>query len=288
MITHNRRDQVLETLGRLSALPEDVQIVVVDNGSVDGTAASVAERYQQVTLLCPGRNLGAAGRNLAVEELTTHFVAFADDDTWWEPGSLSLGADLLDAYPELAVITARIIVEPEGRLDPICEEMARSPLQRSGSLPGHPLLSFLAGASIVRRQAFLGVGGFDERIFIGGEEEHLAADLASAGWAMAYVPELVVHHQAGERDAHLRRRFGIRNTLWFTWQRRPWRIAVWRTMRFMRQLPPDRVSALGVLDAVVGLPRTMVHRRVVPPWVETGYRLLDNQQLSSTARRYVS
>jgi GT2 family glycosyltransferase len=288
VITHNRRDQVLDTLGRLRALPEDVEVVVVDNGSVDGTAGQIVRRFPDVTLLCPGANLGAAGRNLAVERLTTDYVAFADDDTWWEPGSLTEGVRLLDQYPQLGLVTARILVEPTGRVDPICEEMARSPLHRHAGMPGHPLLSFLAGASIVRRRAFLEMGGFSSRVFIGGEEEHLAADLASAGWRMAYVPDLVVHHRAGVRDAHRRRRFGIRNTLWFTWERRPLPSAVRRTARLVGRLPRDRVTMLGVLDAVTGIPAVLAHRRVVPPAVETGYRLLDNQQLRSTARRYVS
>ena len=288
VITHNRREQLMETLDNLCALPEDVPILVVDNGSMDGTAVAVSERYRNVTLLRPGRNLGAAGRNLAVQQLATRYVAFADDDTWWEPGSLTQAAQIFNDHPELAVLTARIIVEPSGRTDPICEEMARSPLRHRSALPGHALLSFLAGASIVRRQAFLDAGGFDARLFIGGEEEHLAAELASAGWAMAYVPQLVVHHRAGLRDAHQRRRYGIRNTLWFTWERRPWRSAMWRTLRFVPGLPRDRITLLAVLDAISGLPTVLLHRRVVPPLVEMGYRLLDEQQLHSTARRYIS
>jgi GT2 family glycosyltransferase len=264
-------------------------VVVVDNGSRDGTGAMVRERHPDVTLLSPGANLGAVGRNLGVQAVSTPYVAFCDDDTWYDPGALAHAADLLDAHPTLAVVTASILVEPAGRLDSICEEMARSPLERPAGLPGHPLLSFLAGVSVVRREAFLAAGGFSERLWLGGEEELLASDLARAGWHMAYVPSVVAHHQASTlRDPHLRRRHGIRNTLWFTWLRRPVRSAVRRTVGLLRGLPRDSVSLGGIVEAVRGLPWVIRERRVVPEHVETGYQQLEVMQLTSEARRYIS
>lgn len=289
VITHNRAEELARSLERLSALPEQPHIVVVDNGSSDATGETARERFPNVELVTPGRNLGAAGRNLGVARTTTPYVAFCDDDTWWSPGSISRAADLLDAHPTLAVVTGHIVVEPTGEDDPICADMLESPLPRPAGLPGHPILSFLAGASVVRRRAFLDAGGFNPRLFLGGEEELLAADLASAGWAMAYVPEVRVHHLASTaRDPHLRRRHGIRNTLWFTWLRRPLGSALRRTVGLVRTLPRDRVSMAGLVDAVAGLPWVLRQRRVVPAWVEERLRLLDAQQLGSGARRYVS
>ncbi len=289
VITHDRCAELLRTLDRLAALPERPRVVVVDNASSDGTAAAVRGRHPDVLLLEPGENLGAVGRNLGVAATTTPYTAFCDDDTWYDPGALSLAADLLDAHPELAVVTGSILVEPRGELDAICEEMAQSPLPRPEGLPGHPLLSFLAGVSVVRRSAFEQAGGFSTRLWLGGEEELLASDLARAGWHMAYVPEVGAHHHASRlRDAHLRRRHGIRNTLWFTWLRRPLPSALRRTVRLVSSLPRDRVTAGGLLDAVRGAPWVVRERAVVPAHVEQGYRSLEVMQLRSRARQYVS
>ncbi len=289
MITHNRCAEADRALRLLEALPEAPRVVVVDNGSTDGTADTIRTHHRGVTLLTPGENLGAVGRNLGVAEVSTPYVAFCDDDTWYEPGALADAADLLDAHPDVAVVTASIIVEPSGRLDAICEEMARSPLDRPPGIPGHPLLSFLAGVSIVRRTAFEEAGGFSARLWLGGEEELLASELASRGWRLTYVPEIVAHHAASTaRDGHRRRRDGIRNTLWFTWLRRPAGAAAWRTLRLMRRLPRDRVSVAGVGAALGGLPWVLRERRVVPPHVEAGYRRLDREQLDGEARRYES
>lgn len=289
MITHQRCAEADVALQRLQALPERPGVVVVDNGSTDGTAEMVRLRHPDAVLLRPGANLGAVGRNLGVAATDTPYVAFCDDDTWYEPGALSAAADLLDAHPTLAVVTASIVTEPSGRLDPICEEMAESPLPRPPGLPGHPLLSFLAGVSVVRRSAFEQMGGFHDRIWLGGEEELLACDLARAGWHMAYVPEIVAHHRASAvRDPHVRRRHGIRNTLWFTWLRRPLPSALRRTGKLLMHVPRDRVTALGIAEAVRGLPWVLSERRVVPRKVEAGYRLLDDMQLNGRARKYVS
>jgi N-acetylglucosaminyl-diphospho-decaprenol L-rhamnosyltransferase len=289
VITHNRCAELARTLALLAQLPERPAVVVVDNGSTDGTSAMVRRDHPDMTLLTPGRNLGAVGRNLGVQAAPTPYVVFCDDDTWYDPGALSRAADLLDEHPSLAVVTGHILVEPGSRDDPICDELRRSPLPRPTGLPGHPLLSFLAGVSIVRRSAYEQAGGFSERLWLGGEEELLASDIARAGWHMAYAPDVVAHHQASKaRDAHLRRRHGIRNTLWFTWLRRPWPSALRRTVRLLRTLPRDRVTVAGVLDAVRGAPWVLRERHVVPPQVEQGYRSLEEMQLRSEARRYVS
>jgi N-acetylglucosaminyl-diphospho-decaprenol L-rhamnosyltransferase len=287
MITHNRCAELRRSLERLAELPEQPRVTVVDNGSDDGSPDFVRRRFPDVRLLTPGRNLGAVGRNLAVALVEAPYVAFCDDDTWWEPGALKAAADVLDLHPQLAVVNAHIRVEPGGRDDPMSLEMARSPLPSSG-VPGHPLLSFLAGASIVRRSAFEAVGGFSARLWLGGEEELLASDLARAGWAMTYLPQIVVHHQPSRaRDAALRRRHGIRNTLWFNWLRRPWPAALRRTLFLARTVPRDRVSIAGFSDAVRGLSWVLTERAVVPEPVEAGYRQLEQMQRESTARRYV-
>lgn len=289
VITHQRRAELLLALERLRALPEQPHVVVVDNGSADGTSDAVRARFPEVELIASPENLGAVGRNVGVARLDTPYVAFCDDDTWWEPGSLTTAADTLDAHPRLAVVTARILVEPGGEEDPIVPELRDSPVRGAPWLPGPALGSFLAGASVLRREAFLEVGGFSERLWLGGEEELMAADLAAAGWELCYLAELTVHHQASTvRDPHRRRRDGVRNTLWTTWLRRPLRPALRRSLHLLATMPLDRVTAHGLLEAVLGIPWVVKERRVLPPHAEARFAALEQVQRRSKARRYVS
>jgi GT2 family glycosyltransferase len=276
MLTHNRREEVLASLDRLTRLPERPRIVVVDNGSSDGTAASVAQRFPHVEVHPAGGNLGAVARNLGVRRVEAPYVALCDDDTWWEPGSLAHAADLFDANPRLAVATARILVGPREEEDPICAELERSPLPSEPGMPGRPLLGFMAGASVVRRSAFLAAGGFEPRFFIGGEEELLAVDLVAGGWWLCYVPRLVVHHYPSERrDAPSRRWHILRNALWCAWLRRPLPAALRKSWRLVCAAPRTRETWRGLTAALAGLPWVLRQRRVVPPEVERSLRLLE-------------
>ncbi|MFD8204504.1 glycosyltransferase family 2 protein [Streptomyces sp. NPDC059701] len=287
VITHNRCPELLHTLDRLAELPEKPPVIVTDNASTDGTAAAVARHHPEVRLLRPGRNLGAVGRNLAVGRVRTPYVAFCDDDSWWAPGSLSGAADLLDRYPAVGSVTARIVVEPEGTEDPIVRELRDSPVPRPDWLPGPALGSFLAAATVLRTDAFRAAGGFHPRLWLGGEEELLAADLAADGWWLTYDDDLTIHHRPSEvRDSTLRRAYGIRNTLWFTWLRRPAGHALRRTLHLARTVPRDTASLRAFAEAAAALPWVLRERRVLPAEVEARLRALEPAQRASTARSY--
>ncbi|MCW2901246.1 MAG: wbbL1 [Streptosporangiaceae bacterium] len=288
MITRNRQAEVLRTLGHMTALPEGAPIVVVDNGSADGTAEAIAAVHPEVRLIRSAANLGAVGRNVGVETVGTAYVAFCDDDTWWEPGAMARAADLLDAHPRLASVTGRILVEPHLGEDPITPELRHSPLPAPDWLPGPALLSILAGASMLRVTAFRAAGGFSPRLWLSGEEELLSLDLAAQGWWMCWAEDVVVHHAASKlRDPRQRRKLGIRNTLWTAWLRRPAWDALRRTAAVLRSVPRDRASAVAVAAALAGLPWVVRERRVVPAHVEQGLRLLEEPQRTSPARRYI-
>ena len=278
VVTRNRLPGLLTTLGRLRALPEKPKVIVVDNASSDGTPQTVRRRYPDVEVIPLDENLGGGGRNVGVERANTPYVAFNDDDSWWAPGSLSRAADLLDAHPRIGLLAARILVGSEEREDPICAEMAQSPLPAEPDLPGPPVLGFLACAAVVRRPAYLGAGGFDQRMLIGGEEDLLAADLASAGWGLAYVGDVTTHHHpSAVRDARARRRAAVRNALWFAWLRRPAPTVTRYTLRALGAAMRDADVRAGLIEALRNLPWVLRKRRVVPPHVESKLRTLDQK-----------
>jgi GT2 family glycosyltransferase len=276
VVTRDRRDNVLGSLERLHSLPSSPPVVLVDNGSADGTVEQVLSRFPRVAVIEAGRNMGAAARNVGARALGTPYVAFSDDDSWWAPESLGRAADLFDRHPRLALLAARVLVGPEERLDPTCEQMARSPLPRDELLPGRPVLGFVACGAVVRRDAFLAAGGFEERFRVGGEERLVALDLASAGWALAYVPELVAHHHPDvTHDRGFRPAVEIRNDLWSAWLRRPLRVALRDTLGTARQALRSRPARAALKDALRGLPWALRRRRALPANVERNVSLLD-------------
>lgn len=274
VLTYNRAAELRRTLESLLTLPVPPTIVVVDNGSSDGTAAMMQDCFPLIRYLRQQDNLGAAARNAGVQAIDTPYVAFCDDDTWWAPGALEQAVMLLDRHPEVAVLCARVLVGEDECEDPTCAAMAASPLP-GDNLPGPALLGFLAGASVMRRHAFLKAGGYEPRLFIGGEEGLLALDFAARGWKMAYVPSLVVHHYPSSlRDGTLRKRHLARNALWISWLRLPWPPAMRQTVRILRDARADGFMWAVLCDALRGLPWVMRRRHAVPPSVARLHSLL--------------
>src|SRR5919112_750901 len=273
--TRNRGPELLGTLARLRALPEQPPVVVVDNGSTDGTAELVRAHHPEVQVVGLRRNRGGGARTVGARLVDSPYVAFSDDDSWWAPGALSQAADLLDRHPRLAVLAARVLIGPEERLDPVCAEMAHSPLPAADDLPGPSVLGFIACGAVVRRTAFLDAGGFDVRLGVGGEEELLSVDLAASGWGLAYVDEVMAHHHPSpSRDPSGRRRVQVRNALWSTWLRRPLGGAARQTAHLAALALHQPGASSGLLLAVLGLPWVLRERHPIPPELEAALRTL--------------
>ena len=252
-------------------------MIVVDNNSSDGTADVVTRDYREVDVIRAAVNLGAAGRNLGLRRATTPLVALVDDDCWWTARGLERAVELLERHPRVAIVSGRVLVGLEQHVDPTCRLMAASPLSRDPTLPGPRLLGFLAGASMVRREPVLAVGGFEPRLFLGGEETLLATDLAAAGWATIYADDVVVHHHPSRRrDSDTRRALTRRNDLWFAWRRRAMGVAVTATMALAYDAVRDRDARRALVAAARGLRWAYVTRRRLPPSLETDWSQLDH------------
>jgi len=277
VITRNHCASLFATLRELRALPERPTLVVVDNASDDGTPHMVRCEFPDVDLVSLEENRGAAARNFGVMRTARPFVAFASDDSSWAPGALSEAENVFAAYPRLALIAARVLVGPSRRLDPACRQMQESPLSSEADLPGPRVLGFLSCGAIVRRDAFLQIGGFSERFGVGGEEWLVAIDLAARGHALAYIDSIVAFHdpQLGADRAGRQARL-IRNALWSAWLRRRSMSAVRETARTTLQAARDIDARRGLVEALRGLPWALRERRPVPAHVEADLHALED------------
>jgi GT2 family glycosyltransferase len=263
VLTHNRVREVTRTIERLLSLPEKPPIIVADNGSDDSTVAELERRFPDVLTIACGANLGAAGRNRAVMRATTDYVAFSDDDTSWEPGSLAEAVRVLDAAPRVAVLSGKVLVGDERRIDRTCSRMSASPLGSEG-LPGPSLIGYMAGACVFRTALFREIGGYEPRLFIGGEEELVALDVLEAGHAIVYCDSIVTTHwPSSSRDASLRQRMLARNAALIAWLRLPLSEALEATWRAFAELMHQRRLARHAPSLLRDLLWAIRRRRVV-------------------------
>jgi GT2 family glycosyltransferase len=266
--SRNRRADLLASLPR-----HEAPVVLVDNASTDDTVAAVRAAHPGVTVLALAENAGALARTFGAAEAGTPFLAFTDDDSWWAPGDLARGVEVMRAHPRLGVLNARILVGPAEELDPVCTELAASPLGTEPDLPGPSLLGFVACAALVRTEAFTAVGGFDPVVRFPGEEERLALDLAAAGWGLAYVDDLTVHHHPSlRREAATARQAGIwRSRVLTALMRYP---AAGVAHQLRRAVAAGPVGWRGLVGALPRVPAALRRRRVLPASVMRAVREL--------------
>jgi len=211
------------------------EAVVVDNASTDGSAG-VAERVPHSRLIRNTTNVGF-GRavNQAVAVSNAPLLLFINPDCRLMSGAISTLRAVLDAEPSCAVVGPKIL-DPDGEVqgsargDP---DMLTGLFGRTGALrlllpflpvarrnvvveeavrTGFPsiVVDWLSGACmLVRREAFLAAGGFDERFFLYWEDADLCRRLRHRGFDIRYVPGATAVHQVG-RSSQTAHRSSIR------------------------------------------------------------------------------
>jgi N-acetylglucosaminyl-diphospho-decaprenol L-rhamnosyltransferase len=187
--TFNGRERLARALRSLEAQSRPADVVVVDNGSGDGTAELLREEFPAVALLELGENLGfGPALNRAIEERPADPVILLNNDVKCEPRFIEA---MLDAVAEGAETVAGVLVQEAapGSIDS-AGVVADRTLMGFDYLHGEPLeaaataadpLGPTGGAALYRLDAFRAAGGFDERIFLYYEDLDLALRLRAAG-----------------------------------------------------------------------------------------------------------
>jgi N-acetylglucosaminyl-diphospho-decaprenol L-rhamnosyltransferase len=214
VVAYNTRDLVLEALASLAAEAE-VETIVVDNASADGTADAVARDFPRVQLVRSGENLGfAAGTNLAASRASGEFLLLLNPDAALCPGALATMLGLLHDKPHAAAV-GPALVYTDGRpqdaafrfpgLAQLALDVFPVPRLAGSRLNGrvrahdepvqidHPL-----GACMrIRRAAWQDVGPLDEGYFMYVEEVDWCRRARRRGWQIWHTPRAVVRHRAG-------------------------------------------------------------------------------------------
>ena len=206
----------------------DLRIVVLDDGSTDGTPEWLAEHWPQVEVVVNERNLGVARSfNRAVELARgSDYLALLNNDLELAPDYVSRLVAALDAHPEAASANGKMRNARDRRLlDGAGDAFMWSSIaiRRGWSEPDEgqydepdEVFSACGGAAVYRMAAFDDVGGFDEDFHAYLEDIDWGFRAQLRGWTARYVPDAEVFHVGGattSRNARFYGRLQRRNTL---------------------------------------------------------------------------
>lgn len=299
--TWNAADLLAQALASLAAQSfTDFEIIVVDNGSTDGTRERLARDFAAVRVVPLPRNLGfAAATNRGIAAAAGEIVVCMNNDVLAEPGWLAALVAALDARPDAGSVASKMLdAKRPGVIDSAGDTMSLVAWNFGKGEPDGPrfsaareVLSACAGAAAYRRALFDAVGTFDETFFAWFEDVDLGLRAQLAGFRCWYEPAAVVHHlgsATADRVSATKTFYTARNALIVFFKTMPLRrllpwgpvMLLWPWLNPVIQQRPfwPHVRAffafLGLLPRTVAARRALFRRR--PLHIERVLALLDS------------
>jgi N-acetylglucosaminyl-diphospho-decaprenol L-rhamnosyltransferase len=257
-------------------------VVVVDNGSSDGSAAEVARSLPAVTVLHPGENLGyARAANLGIAATHAAVVAVCNPDLEVTEGAAVAVVRRFASETDLGAV-GPMIRNTDGTIYPSARSVPRvrdaighgllglvwrtNPFTRRyrqlDADPSRPRdVDWVSGAAVwLRREALTTIGGWDERYFMYVEDVDLCWQLRQQGWRVAYEPGAVITHVQGATTAkHPYRMIAEHHRSLYRFASKRWRGA--------RRLGLPPAAAFLALRTALAMADHALRRRPRPPQV---------------------
>lgn len=218
VLSYNTSDLTLTCLRQFAAdaAAAGWQVIVVDNGSQDGTAAAVAQALPQIEVVRSEYNRGfAGGNNLGLARAQGEAIILMNSDVLAPFSVLAMLPTFLQQHPEVGALSPQLLTQ-EGApqafafgSDPTLSYLLTRGLRRLlGRRPLHdwsvavPIeVDWISGACMcVRRAAIEQVGALDEQFFLYFEDNDWCLRMRTGGWKVMYVPTLAVVHLGGRSE----------------------------------------------------------------------------------------
>jgi len=221
MVNYNTKDLTLEAVTSVFGSVQDpgfvVEVIVVDNASVDGSAPAIEERFPNVRVVRSEENIGfGRGNNLGATYATGDALFLLNTDTIVRPGAIEELYNTLVADPKRGIV-GPFLENPDGsyqcsmlsfptvwrtfcvffwldRLFPRVPLFADGMMTHADPLKEHDVDVINGAAMMIRRELFEKIGGFDPEYFMYFEESDLCMRVAKLGFTAHYTPRAHVLH----------------------------------------------------------------------------------------------
>lgn len=252
--TRNRPESLQRCLASLQHLGDVQAVLVFDDASDAAVAVNLVTGSPPIHVIRDERGVGyIAGRNRLVAEARTPYVLLLDDDAAVLSGeAVARACAVLDADPQAGGV-AFAQAEADGRPWPRQMQPGRSP--EPAIVP-----SFIGFAHLLRRDLFLSLGGYRERLVAFGEEKDYCVRLMDAGYRVVFLPDALIAHIVDPIGRSQSRyvRYVIRNDLLTSFYTEPMILAMagvpvrlWRYTRMAKSVPGgDRGGLRWIISEV--------------------------------------
>ena len=266
----------------------EFEVIVADNGSIDGSLELLARDYPEVQVLALGENRGFAGAcNAAIRAARGTYVALLNNDAEADPGWLSEVVAAFQRHPEAGLVASKMLL-----FDRRDTFNTAGDFYRVDGIPGNrgvwqkdegqyereeAVFSACGGSAAYRRTMLDQLGLLDEDFFFSCEDVDLAWRAQLAGWRCVYVPRAIVYHKLSATGGGTTASFyDGRNFIYLLVKDYPgdlWKTHRRAILRAQLRLAREALQAWrgaaararlrGMLTGIVGIPRMLLKRRTV-------------------------
>jgi hypothetical protein len=234
IVTWNGKKYVEECLDSLRAYinSPDVEVIVVDNASTDGTPEMIEANYPGVMLIRSDKNLGfARGNNLGIRKSTGEYVLLVNSDDVVHPGCIERCIEYMKQNPRVGLLGPKML-GADGKpyrsymaeftlWRCLCRALALDDLFPNSKLLSGYLMPYFAMDRITevdvlngwfwvtRREPLNEVGLMDETLFMYGDDLDWSKRFREAGWKLVYFPEVASLHYGGASSARAPIKFSV-------------------------------------------------------------------------------
>jgi len=185
---------------------ENLEIILVDNGSTDGSIEYIQQNFDTIKLICNLTNVGfAKGNNIGMEIASGKYIAVLNNDTELDENWVNGFVETAEKHPDAGMFACKILsyydrnlIDCVGHLiypDGLSRGRGRGEMNQ-GQYDQIDEIAFPSGcAALYRKEMLDQIGLFDETFFIYVEDSDLGMRGRLAGWKCLYVPKAVVYHK---------------------------------------------------------------------------------------------
>jgi GT2 family glycosyltransferase len=213
----NGKESLGDCLDSLQLQSQIASIIVVENGSTDGSLKFLDTKYPEVTLLAQSKNLGfAGGVNVGIHQAISDgakYIALFNNDAVADKDWLRHLVQALDTHPKVGIATCKLMADDRTRLDSTGDyytvwglpyPRGRGEIDINKYDKQTAIFAATGGASLYRVEMLKEIGLFDEDFFAYYEDVDISFRAILAGWNLLYVPAARAYHQIGATSSKIR------------------------------------------------------------------------------------
>lgn len=225
----NRKNDMYESLKRIREIEYDnLEVIVVDNNSTDGTIEMIEEGFPEVRLIKMYKNLGIEAYNVGFKNARGKYIVIIDDDSFPKKDAISKMVERFENDETLGIVAFDV------RNFYKYDDIKKANNEDKNQVEERDyLMSFNGAGAGIRKDLFEKAGFYPEEFFLYFNEPDVAIKVLDLGYKIKYFSDIVSYHKFSPKNRASWRApfYYTRNAFWFAWKNYPIKLALRTTIK---------------------------------------------------------